>query len=88
MVLTQPILHTLHDMPVLAAVALAAVALAAVALVVCRAPSIMLAPAVRRRSRAMLVINLLRDSTLVGWLASLAMVLDRMRSWRRKTRRS
>ena len=78
MVLTQPILPTLHDLPLLAAIAL----------VVCLARSTVLAPAARRRSRAMLVINLLRGWTLVGWAACLATALDRMPSRRRKTRGS
>ncbi|HEX5922751.1 MAG TPA: superinfection immunity protein [Baekduia sp.] len=78
MVLTQPILPTLHDLPLLAAIAL----------VVCLAPSIVLATAARRRSRAMLVINLLRGWTLVGWAACLATALYRMPSRRRKTRGS
>ena len=78
MVLTQPILPTLHDLPLLAAIAL----------VVCLARSIVLAPAARRRSRAMLVINLLRGWTLVGWAACLATALYRMPSRRRKTRGS
>lgn len=78
MVLTQPILPTLHDLPLLAAIVL----------VVCLARSIVLATAARRRSRAMLVINLLRDWTLVGWAACLATALYRMPSRRRKTRGS
>ena len=79
MVLTQPILPTLHDLPLLAAIALVACLLA---------PSIVLATAARRRSRAMLVINQVRGWTLVGWAACLATALYRMPSRRRKTRGS
>ena len=71
MILTQPIVPTVRDasLPVLL-----------VALVVYLTPSVVAFTISRKRSRAVLAINLFLGWSLVGWAVSLAMALERLRS--------